>query len=155
MRKWIAEFLKQIRVVSLKLLELNQFAWPNYSNLLCAVPRDDVIESTRFLMRPPVSFHHGTQYDLSPRDLIPGPCHRSTWSFAIAWLGNCERMSNCTWSLQHSPYEKSRSDKITPRCKPSTTGTGVDKKIATGPTFLAKKYTKRTYQPQLEVLLEH
>ena len=45
------------RVVSLKLLELTQFAWPNqsiYFNFWCAVPRGDVIESTRFLMRPPV-----------------------------------------------------------------------------------------------------
>ena len=46
-----------LRVVSLKLLELTQFALPNlsiYFNFLCAVPRADVIESTRFLMRPPV-----------------------------------------------------------------------------------------------------
>ena len=42
---------------SLKSLQLTQFAWPNlsiYFNFLCAVPHDDVIESTRFLMRPPV-----------------------------------------------------------------------------------------------------
>ena len=46
-----------LRVVSWKLLEITQFAWPNlsiYFNFLCAVPRDDIIESTRFLMRPPV-----------------------------------------------------------------------------------------------------
>ena len=49
---------QNLRVVSLKLLDLTQFAWPNlsiYFNFLCAVPRDDVIESTRFLMRPPVN----------------------------------------------------------------------------------------------------
>ena len=36
---------------------LTQFPWSNlsiYFNFLCAVPRDDIIESTRFLMRPPV-----------------------------------------------------------------------------------------------------
>ena len=52
-----SNFSANLRVVSLKLLELTQFAWPNlsiYFNFLCAVPRDDVIESTRFLMRPPV-----------------------------------------------------------------------------------------------------
>ena len=52
-------FSANLRVVSLKLLELTQFAWPNlsiYFNFLSAVPRDDVIESTRFLMRPPVIF---------------------------------------------------------------------------------------------------
>ena len=57
MRKWMVEFFSKSRVLSLKLLELTQFAWPNlsiYFNFLCAVPRDDVIESTRFLMRPPV-----------------------------------------------------------------------------------------------------
>ena len=49
--------LRVVSLVSLKLLELTQFAWPNqsiYFNFSCAVPRDDVIESTRFLMRPPV-----------------------------------------------------------------------------------------------------
>ena len=45
------------RVVSLKLLELTEFAWPNlsvYLTFLCADLRHDVIESTRFVMRPPV-----------------------------------------------------------------------------------------------------
>ena len=54
---WWSNFSANLRVVSLKLVELNQFVWPNvsiYFNLLCAVPRDDVIEGTRFLMRPPV-----------------------------------------------------------------------------------------------------
>ena len=52
-----SNFSANLRVVSLKLLQLTQFAWPNlsiYINFLCAVPPDDVIESTRFLMRPPV-----------------------------------------------------------------------------------------------------
>ena len=52
-----SNFSPNLRVVSLKLLKLTQFAWPNlsiYFNFLCAVPRDDVTESTRFLMRPPV-----------------------------------------------------------------------------------------------------
>ena len=70
----------------LKLLELTQFARPNlsiYFNFLCAVPRDDVIESTRFLVRPPVnhftmvySFHHGLS------------CMRNAlkfWSFIQKW----------------------------------------------------------------------
>ena len=53
-----SNFSANLRVVSLNLLELTQFAWPNlsiYFNFSCAVPRDDVIESTRFLMRPPVN----------------------------------------------------------------------------------------------------
>ena len=53
-----SNFSANLRVVSWKLLELTQFAWPNqtiYINFLCAVPRDGVIESTRFLMRPPVT----------------------------------------------------------------------------------------------------
>ena len=50
-----SNFSANLRVMSLNLLELTQFAWQNrsfYFNFLCAVPRDDVIESTRFLMRP-------------------------------------------------------------------------------------------------------
>ena len=53
-----SNFSANLRVGSVKLLELTQFALPNlsiYFNFLCAVPRDDVIESTRFLMRPPVN----------------------------------------------------------------------------------------------------
>ena len=53
----LSNFSANLRVVSLNLLELTQFAWPNlsiYFNFLCAVPRDVIIESTRFLMRPPV-----------------------------------------------------------------------------------------------------
>ena len=53
-----SNFSANLTVVSLKLLKLTQFAWPNlsiYFNFLCAVPRYDVIESTRFLMRPPVN----------------------------------------------------------------------------------------------------
>ena len=52
-----SNFSANLKVVSLKLLELTQFAWPNlsiYFNFLCSVPSDDVIESTRSLMRPPV-----------------------------------------------------------------------------------------------------
>ena len=48
-------FSANLRVVSLKLHELTQFAWQNlsiYFNFLCAVPRNNVIESTPFLMRP-------------------------------------------------------------------------------------------------------
>ena len=43
-------FSANLRLVVSKLLELTQFAWPNqsiYFNFLC-VPRDDVIDSTRF-----------------------------------------------------------------------------------------------------------
>ena len=52
-----SNFSANLRVLSLKLLELTQFARPNlsiYINFYSSVPRDDVIESTRFLMRPPV-----------------------------------------------------------------------------------------------------
>ena len=52
-----SNFSANLRVVSLKLLKLTQFTWPNlsiYFNFLCAVSRDDVIENTRFLMRPSV-----------------------------------------------------------------------------------------------------
>ena len=51
-----SNFSANLRIVSLKFLELTQYAWPNlsiYFNFLCAVPRGDVIESTHFLMRPP------------------------------------------------------------------------------------------------------
>ena len=53
---WL-NFSANRRVVSLKSLELIQFAWPTlsiYFKFLCAVPSDDVIESPLFLMRPPV-----------------------------------------------------------------------------------------------------
>ena len=59
-----SNFSANFRVVSLKLLELTQFAWPNqsiYFNFLCAVPRDDVIESTCFLMKPPVGFTNSSR----------------------------------------------------------------------------------------------
>ena len=52
-----SNFSANLIVVSLKLLELTQFTWPNlsiYFNFLGVVPRDDVIQSTSFLMRPPV-----------------------------------------------------------------------------------------------------
>ena len=64
---WL-NFSANLTVVSLKLLKLTQYTWPNlsiYINFLCAVPRDDVIESTRFLMRPPVN--HST--------MMHGICH--------------------------------------------------------------------------------
>ena len=60
---WL-NFSANLRVLWLKLLELTQFACPNlsiYLNFLCAVPRDDVIESTRFLMRPTVN--HSTMVE--------------------------------------------------------------------------------------------
>ena len=63
-----SNFSANLRVVSLKLIELTQFAWPNlsiYFNFVCAVPRDDVIETTRFLMRP--LFNHST---ISPMELL-------------------------------------------------------------------------------------
>ena len=66
-----SNFSTHIRVVFLKLLEITQFVWPNlsnYLNFLCAVPRDDVIKSTRFLMRPSV--------------IIPPWC-----SFGVNYLG--------------------------------------------------------------------
>ena len=51
-----SNFSANLRVVPLKLLELTQFAWPNLSlcfSFLYAVPCCDVIESPRFLIRPP------------------------------------------------------------------------------------------------------
>ena len=56
-----SNFLANLRVVSLKLLQLTQFTWPNLPinfNFLCDVPRDDVIESTRFWWGHLLSFHH-------------------------------------------------------------------------------------------------
>ena len=50
-----SNFSANLKVV---LLELTQFPSPNlsiYCNCSCAVPRDDVIKSPRFLMRPPVN----------------------------------------------------------------------------------------------------
>ena len=52
-----SNFSSNLRVVALNLLEWTQFAWPNlsiYFNFLCAVLRCEVINRTRFLMRPPV-----------------------------------------------------------------------------------------------------
>ena len=46
-----SNFSANLRVLSLNLLELTQFAWPNlsiYFNFSCTIPRDDVIESPRF-----------------------------------------------------------------------------------------------------------
>ena len=84
--RW-SNFSANLRVVSLKLLELSQFAWPNlsiYSNFLCALPRDDVIESTRFLMRPPVN--HSTMICTAPKadtDVMPH-CQRSCYEYNIS-----------------------------------------------------------------------
>ena len=67
MWKWMVEFLSKSQSRVIKIAQLTQFAWPNlsiYFNLLCAVPRDDVIDSTRFLMRPPVN--HSTMAPTEP-----------------------------------------------------------------------------------------
>ena len=66
-----SNFSANLWIVSFKLRELTQFAWPNppiYFNFPSAVPRDDVIESTRFMMRPPVSFHHTMDDSISVRE---------------------------------------------------------------------------------------
>ena len=50
-----SNFSSNVRVLTLKLLELTQFASPNYKCsliLLHSVPLCDVIKRTRFLMRP-------------------------------------------------------------------------------------------------------
>ena len=57
MRKWMFEFLSKSQSRVIKFARVNSIRMINlsiYFNFLCAVPRDDVIESTRFLMRPPV-----------------------------------------------------------------------------------------------------
>ena len=53
MRKWMVEFLSksQSRVIKIAWVNSIQFTLISY---ICAIPRDDVIESTRFLMRPHV-----------------------------------------------------------------------------------------------------
>ena len=74
-----SNFSTNLRVVSLKLLELTQFAWPNfliYLYFLCAVPRDDVIESPRFLMRPPVN--HSTIWCKPCAAIFTLKCYYST-----------------------------------------------------------------------------
>ena len=92
-----SNFSANLRVVSLKSLELTQFAWPNlliYFNFSCAVLRDDVIESTRFLMRP--------------RVIIP-PWYRLLNKISIIeWCSMCERKFhwshyvNCALDMLHS-----------------------------------------------------
>ena len=60
-----SNFSANRRVVSLKLIELTQFTWPNpsiYFNFLCAVPRDDVIE--RRLINRSVGAHILTNRDV-------------------------------------------------------------------------------------------
>ena len=77
-----SNFSANLRVVLLKLLELTQFAWPNlsiYFNFLCAMPRDDVIERTRFLMRPPVSTPQCTKV------CVPHAVYGSWWKIVPAW----------------------------------------------------------------------
>ena len=57
MRKWMVEFLSKSQSRFIKIARVNSIRMTNltiYANFLRAVPRDDIIESTRFLMRPPV-----------------------------------------------------------------------------------------------------
>ena len=53
MRKWMVELLSKSQSRVIKIARVNS-TLSIYFNFLCAVSRDDVIESTRFLMRPPV-----------------------------------------------------------------------------------------------------
>ena len=56
-RKWMDEFLCKSQSCVIKIARVNSIRTTKSINLLyfeCAVPRHDVIESTRFLMRPPV-----------------------------------------------------------------------------------------------------
>ena len=55
MRKWIVEFLSksQSRVIKIGRNSIRMTKSINNFNFVCAVPRDDVIESTRYLMRWP------------------------------------------------------------------------------------------------------
>ena len=58
MRKWMVEFLSKSQSRVIKIAGVNSIRMTKSINLflfLCAVPRDDVMESTRFLMRPPVN----------------------------------------------------------------------------------------------------
>ena len=64
-----SNFSANLRVVSLKLLELTKFAWQNlsiYFNFLSAV-----IESTRFLMRPPDIIPPCTDHGIVASSLNP------------------------------------------------------------------------------------
>ena len=57
MRKWMVEFLSKSQSRVIKFAQVNLIRMTksiNYFNFSCAVPRDNVIESPRFLMRPPV-----------------------------------------------------------------------------------------------------
>ena len=57
MRKWIFEFLSKSQSRVLKIARVTSIRMTksiNLFNFLWAIPRDDVIESTRFMMRPPV-----------------------------------------------------------------------------------------------------
>ena len=59
----MVEFLSKSQTHVIKIARENSIRMTNlsiYFNFLCAIPRDDVIESTRFLMRPPVN--HSTVY---------------------------------------------------------------------------------------------
>ena len=64
-RKWMVEFLGKsqssvIKIARVNSIRMTKFINLAYFNFLYAVPRDDVIESTRFLMRPPVN--HSTMH---------------------------------------------------------------------------------------------
>ena len=64
MRKWRVEFLSKSQSRVIKIAQVNSIRMTNlsiYFNFLCAIPRDDVIESTRFLIRPPVN--HSTMVE--------------------------------------------------------------------------------------------
>ena len=57
----MVEFLSKSHSRVIKIAQVNSIRMTkSIKFIFCAVPRDDVIESTRFLMRPPVN--HSTVY---------------------------------------------------------------------------------------------
>ena len=100
-----SNFSANLRAVSLKLLELTHFAWPNlsiYYNFLCAVRREDVIESTRFLMRPPVN--HSTIV-VSPKFFQRAKITQSTWNTQEPYAPVAEEAEHDSW--QKPPNRRS------------------------------------------------
>ena len=82
--KWMVEFLSKsqsrvIKIARVKSIRMTKLSI--YFNFLCAVPRDDVIESTRFLMRPPVIvlLSPGLSYQVSQYTSPTHPSNRPHW----------------------------------------------------------------------------
>ena len=101
-----SNFSANLRIVSLKLLELTQFTWPNLSinfHFLWAVPRDDVIESTRFLMRAPVN--HSTMIVTNSKLFIMWMHENHRYNYMDKYWTNCE-MCFIFWIYIYSRFRR-------------------------------------------------